>query len=185
MHVKIPANRVQTPGCPNNSEHPRLEIAHRHLVSHVRVLTRIRARVQARDAHIRSRRHADRRIGEGRHEIHHRFGMDADRRVGVHYDVARQVGASGVLRRCLAAPLQHAEQVNTARREATHDVVRFIRGGIRDDEDLAPLGGIVDLENPLERAANHRGLVIDGQRDADPRPRIRVLRWHRGPPEQT
>ncbi len=78
VHVKIPANRVQASRCPNNAEHPRLEIAHPHFVSHVRVLTWIRARVQARDTHIPSRRHADRRIGEGRHEMPHRCGVDAD-----------------------------------------------------------------------------------------------------------
>ena len=84
----------------------------------------------------------------------------------------------GVFRRRLAAPLGQAQQLDPAIGEPRHDLVGSVARGIRHDEDLASLGRVVELEDPLQRARDHLGFVVDRNRDADGGP---LRGWGRPP----
>src|SRR2546426_4545390 len=98
------------------------------------------------------------------------LGVYPYRGVGVDDDLTREVPARRVLGSCLAAPLRQLQQLDAAVAEARDDLMRPVRGRVRDHEDLAPIGRIVEREDAFEGAGDDVRLVVDGKGDADPRP---------------
>ena len=87
------------------------------------------------------------------------------------------MGTRSILGRRLAGTPWQPHQLDAAPREASYDVVSTVRGGVGNDEHLAPIGGIVDLKNALQGGRDGRLLVVRGHRDAEQWPRVGLRRW--------
>ena len=133
-------------------------------------------RVHVRHAHIPAGGHSDggiRKLGDEQLEGP---SIDAHRGVGVDDNVAAQLPASRVLGGALAAPLREAQQLHPPLSEPGHDDIGAIARRVRDDEDLASLHWIVELEEPLQCAGDHLGFVVHWDRNADGGP-LPQRRW--------
>src|SRR5690606_40863559 len=112
----------------------------------------------------------DGRVREGGDQALDGVRADADGSVGVDDDLPGETRYGGVLRGGLPSPLGEPEQLHAAPGELHDDPVGIVRRRVGDDEDLTPVGRIVDGEERLEGVPYLRGLVVDGDGDGDRRP---------------
>ena len=139
---------------------PRLGVAQLHLVAPVGALT-VRAGgvlepQLAADV-------GDLRVGEVRDELPERVGRPGRVAVGEGDDVGGRLPHGPVLRRDLAAA-RALEQLHARlpRRDRRDELVRAVARRVGGDHDLELLGRVVELEQVLEPALDHRLLVVGG-----------------------
>ena len=147
----------------------RLEIPHPHLVADVAGFGLVRL-PQVRQTHVPPRGDSHRGIDESQNQRLQRVGGDAHAGIGVDDDLAPQMGPRRVLRGRLPPALRQPQQLDAAGRERPHDVVGTVGRGVGDHQDLAPIDGIIDPQQPLERLPDHSLLIVRREHDRDRRP---------------
>ena len=153
---------------------PRLTLAEPELVAPVEALAVVPLRVGEPE---RAARVGDLRVGERRDQVPQRIRRPRRVRVGERDNVARRLAHGPVLRRDLA-PARAVEQPDAGLvlGDALDDRVRPVLRGVGRDDDLESVGRVVESEEVLEPAADHRLLVV---RSHDDRHRRRP-RWVAG-----
>ena len=121
--MELGADRVQATGGADNPSYGRLQIANPHFVPDVRPLSATHGLRNVRDADIARGCHTDACVAERAHERLDRAGIDPDRCVGVHDDLARQQWSSGVLGCRLPLSLRQPQQLNAAAPKPADDLV--------------------------------------------------------------
>ena len=102
-------------------------------------------------------------IGERAHELRERVGCPGRVGVGEGDDLPGRLAHRPVLRRDLPAA-RAADQAHTrlACREGGDELVGAVARRVRGDNDLEPVGGIVEREQVLQAPLDHGLLVVGG-----------------------
>ena len=160
LDVVRAAHRVDRAVAARDRAEPRLGLALRQLVAPVDALAvgAVGRLEHEPPAHVR-----DLRVGEVGDELPQRVGSPRRVRVGEGDDLARRLAHGAVLSRDLAAA--RVDDQAHAVAEALDELVRAVGGGVRGDDELELVGRIVEREQVLEPALDHRLLVVRGDDD--------------------
>ena len=106
---------------------------------------------------------ADLRIREGRDQRPQRVGSEERIRIREDDDLARRALERGIERLILAVT-REVQDLDARIGEGAGAIDRGIARSVRGDDDLDPVGRIVELAEVLELLANH-GLLVMGRED--------------------
>ena len=157
LDVVRPAHGVDRAVAAGDRAEPRLGLALRQLVAPVEALA---VRAVGRLEHEPSADVGDVGVGEVGDELPERIGRPGRVRVGEGDDLAAGLAHGPVLGGDLAAA--RVDDQPHAVAEALDELVRAVGRGVGGDDDLELVGRVVEREQVLEPALDHRLLVVGG-----------------------
>ena len=157
LDVVRPAHGVDRAVPARDRAEPRLGLALRQLVAPVDALL---VRAVGSLEHEPPADVGDVRVGEVGDELPQRVGRPGRVRVGEGEDLAARLAHGPVLGGDLAAARVHDQP--HAISEALDELVRAVGRGVGGDDDLEPVGRIVEREQVLEPPLDHGLLVVGG-----------------------
>ena len=164
---EVTADRVDGPIAADAGADGGLETLELHLVVPVRALALIGGAIGVAEIPGFAGHTSHVGIGEVAHQLANGVGFVDGVGIREHDDLAGQPRQRGIEAGRLAAPLGHALQSHPTRLVALHDGIRAVIRGIRDDDDLQQVGGIVEGERVVDLRGDDVGLVEGRDHQAD------------------